>query len=165
MLHRLVSHGLVTVQEAGPASLFVLNRDHVAANIAEGLIRLRAELIERVRREIKSWRSQPLHASVFGSAARGDGHTDSDVDLLIVRPNAVPEDDGAWREQLHLLAEKIERWSGNHASLHELSPVQLAAAVRRKEPIVASLGEQSITLAGADFADLLSNRGKKGIAT
>jgi predicted nucleotidyltransferase len=165
VLHRLVAHGLVTAQEAGPASLFVLNRDHIAASVVEGLMRLRAELIERIRREIEGWESQPAHVSVFGSAARGDGNTGSDVDLLIVRPDAVPEDDPRWREQLHLLAEKIERWSGNHASLHELSPAQLKAAVRRREPIVASLSEQSIALAGASFADLTSTRPQKGIAT
>jgi len=101
---------------------------------------------------------QPVHASVFGSAARGDGHTDSDIDMLIVRSDPVAEDDPLWRDQLHLLAEKTERWSGNHLSLHELSPAQLKAAVRRKEPIVASLTEQSVTLAGAEFADLISGR-------
>jgi predicted nucleotidyltransferase len=164
VLHRLVAHGLVIAQEAGPASLFVLNRDHVAASIVEGLMRLRAELIERVRREVDGWASQPIHASIFGSAARGDGGSDSDIDLLIVRPDATPEDDPRWREQSHLLAEKIERWSGNHASLHELSPAQLRAAARRKEPIITSLSEESITLAGADFADLMSSRRQTGIA-
>lgn len=161
VLHRLTAQGLVTAQEAGAASLFVLNRDHVAARVVEGLMRLRADLIDRIRAEIDGWADQPVHASVFGSLARGDGHPDSDIDLLIVRPDSVAEDDARWREQLHLLAEKVHLWSGNHASLHELSPAQLRAAVRRKEPIVASLSEQSIAVAGSDFADLISSRGRR----
>ncbi|HYB22358.1 MAG TPA: nucleotidyltransferase domain-containing protein, partial [Solirubrobacteraceae bacterium] len=106
VLNRLVAHGVVSAQEAGPSLLFVLNRDHVAASVVEGLIRLRAELFERIRRDIEGWAMQPVHASVFGSAARGDGHTDSDIDMLIVRSDPVAEDDPLWRDQLHLLAEK-----------------------------------------------------------
>lgn len=164
VLQRLVAHGLVTAQEAGPSSLFALNRDHVAASTVEGLMRLRAELIDRIRREIDQWPIKPVHASVFGSLARGDGHIDSDIDLLVVRPLDVADDDPGWREQLHLLAEKVERWSGNHASLHELSPDQLKAAIRRKEPVIASLSEQSIMLAGADFAELTWSRGRRSVA-
>ncbi|MGA2166083.1 MAG: nucleotidyltransferase domain-containing protein, partial [Solirubrobacteraceae bacterium] len=111
VLHRLVANGLVSAQEAGSASLFALNREHVAAGIVEGLMRLRTELIERIRREIEGWPSQPVHVSIFGSTARADGHMESDIDLLIVRPEDLAEDDPQWREQLHRLAERIERWS------------------------------------------------------
>lgn len=164
VLQRLVAHGLVTAQEAGPASLFSLNRDHVAAGIVDALIHLRAELIDRIRRDIDGWFDKPVHASIFGSLARGEGHIDSDIDLLIVRPLDIAEDDERWREQLHRLAEKVERWSGNHASLHELSPVQLKAAVRREEPIIASLSEQSIIVAGVDFAELMWDRRRRRVA-
>ena len=165
VLNRLVSHGLVTAQEAGPSFLFVLNRDHVAASVVEGLVRLRAELIERIRREVEGRDSQPVHMSIFGSLARGDGHIDSDIDLLVVRADAVAEDCSQSREQLHTLAERTERWSGNHLALHELSPTQLRAAVRRKEPIIVSLVQQSIVLSGPGFADLIANRRKRGLTT
>jgi predicted nucleotidyltransferase len=165
VLNRLVAHGLVVAQEAGPSSLFVLNRDHVAAGIVEELMRLRVDLIERIRREVGGWAIQPVHASLFGSTARGDGHTDSDIDLVVVRPDAVAEDDPGWREQLRMLAEKAERWSGNYLSLHELSSAQLKATVRRKEPIIASLSEQSVAIAGAEFVDLIASRRQRGIPT
>jgi predicted nucleotidyltransferase len=163
VLHRLVAQGLVIAREAGSASLFVLNREHVAAGIVEGLLRLRAELIERIRREVEGWSSQPVHASVFGSAARADGHAESDIDLLIVRPEDLTEDDPRWREQLHRLAEQVERWSGNHASLHEITPKGLKAALRRGEPVVASLREDSVVVAGPEFADLVAHRKQRTI--
>ncbi len=164
VLHRLTEQGLVTTQKAGSASLFVLNREHVAADVVEGLLRLRAELIERIRGEVEGWSSQPVHVSVFGSAARADGHVESDIDLLIVRPEDLGEDDPHWREQLHGLAERIERWSGNHASLHEVSPKALKAALRREESIIASLRYASIVLAGLEIDDLLTRRGERAIA-
>src|SRR5665213_523016 len=163
VLHRLVAQGLVTAREAGSASLFVLNREHVAAGIVEDLVRLRAELIERIRGEVEGWSSRPVHVSVFGSAARADGHMESDIDLLIVRPEDLTEDDPQWREQLHRLAERNERWSGNHASLHEVSPKGLKAALRRGEPVIASLHHASIVLAGPEFADLLAHRRERTI--
>jgi predicted nucleotidyltransferase len=163
VLHRLVAQGLVTAREAGSASLFVLNREHVAAGIVEGLVRLRAELIERIRGEVEGWSSRPVHVSVFGSAARADGRMESDIDLLIVRPEDLTEDDPQWREQLHRLAERIERWSGNHASLHEVSTKGLEAAVRRGEPVIASLRDASIVLAGPEIADLLAHRRERAI--
>lgn len=164
VLHRLVAQGLVTAREAGSASLFVLNREHVAAGIVEGLLRLRVELIERIRDEVEGWSSPPVHVSVFGSAARADGHVESDIDLFIVRPEDLAEDDPQWREQLHRLAERIERWSGNNASLHEVSPKGLKAALRRGEPIIASLRDASVVLAGPEIADLLARRRERAIA-
>lgn len=164
VLHRLAEQGLVTAQEAGSASLYVLNREHVAAGIVEGLLRLRAELVQRIRGEVEGWSSRPVHVSVFGSTARADGHVESDIDLLIVRPEDLAEDDPLWREQLHRLAERIERWSGNHASLHEVSPRGLKAALRREEPIISSLRDASIALAGPEIADLLTRRGERTIA-
>jgi predicted nucleotidyltransferase len=165
VLHRLVAQGLVTAREAGSASLFALNREHVAAGIVEDLVRLRAELIERIRGEIEAWSSRPVHVSVFGSAARADGHVESDIDLLIVRPEDLAEDDPQWREQLHRLAERIERWSGNHASLHEVTTKGLKAALRRGEPVIASLRDDaSIVLAGPELAALLTERRERAIA-
>jgi predicted nucleotidyltransferase len=163
VLHRLVAQGLVTAREAGSASLFALNREHVAAGIVESLVRLREELIERIRGEVEDWSSRPVHVSVFGSAARADGHMESDIDLLIVRPEDVAEDDPQWREQLHRLAVRIERWSGNHASLHEVSPKGLKAALRRREPVIASLRDASVVVAGPEIAGLLAHRGERAI--
>lgn len=160
VLHRLVDHGLVSAHEAGAATLYALNREHVAASVVEGLLRLRTELIERIRREVQGWPTRPVHVSIFGSAARGDGSIASDIDLLIVRPEQVADDDAQWREQLHRLAEHIQRWSGNRASLHELAPHDLRATLRRREPIIASLREQSVAVTGPEFADL-AIRGRK----
>jgi hypothetical protein len=78
--------------------------------------------------------------------------------------NGSADDDPNWREQLHALAESIHAWSGNHASLHELSPKQLRAAARRAEPVVDSLRDSSVTLAGADFSNLIGGRSSRALA-
>jgi hypothetical protein len=81
---RLVDQGLVTATQMGRNQVHELNRQHVAAPAAMQLADLRLELWKRLRSALDAWVEKPLYACVFGSAARGDGGTDSDIDLLLV---------------------------------------------------------------------------------
>jgi Nucleotidyltransferase domain len=81
---RLVDQGLVTATQMGRNLVHELNRDHVAAPSAALLADLRLEVWKRLRETLSAWSEKPVHAAVFGSAARGDGGNDSDIDLLLV---------------------------------------------------------------------------------
>ncbi len=81
---RLVDQGIVTATQMGRNVVHELNRDHVAAPAAALLAGLRLELWKRLRSELAGWAEKPVHATVFGSAARGDGGPASDIDLLLV---------------------------------------------------------------------------------
>jgi hypothetical protein len=81
---RLVEQGLVMATQMGRNVVHELNRDHVAAPAAALLADLRLELWKRLRETLSEWPEKPAHAAVFGSAARGDGGADSDIDLLLV---------------------------------------------------------------------------------
>ena len=72
-LRRLTEEGILRAQEAGNAYLHTFNREHLAAPAIELLAGIRTELERRLRAEIADWEIAPAHASVFGSAARGDG--------------------------------------------------------------------------------------------
>src|SRR6266545_1769741 len=116
-LRRLSDEGLVHVEEAGNAYLYTLNREHLAAPAVELLADVRAELVRRLRDEIAGWQVAPAHLSIFGSAARGDGDTASDIDIFVVRPRDVPDDDQRWRDQLDRLSDHVLAWTGNHVGL------------------------------------------------
>jgi hypothetical protein len=83
---RLVDQGIVTATLMGRNRVHELNRDHIAAHVAAGFAGLRLELWRRLREELATWQVPPLLATVFGSAARGDGDEGSDIDLLLVHP-------------------------------------------------------------------------------
>jgi DNA-binding transcriptional ArsR family regulator len=157
-LSRLAEQGLVDAVEAPPAVLYSLDRDHIAAPIALELGGLRAELLRRLRTAIGEWQVPALHASMFGSAARGDGDTSSDVDLLVVRPRDVDAEDAVWREQLHGLAGAVERWTGNDAGISELGEEDLSKLAIARPSIVEDLERDAITLAGPDARQLLRAR-------
>jgi predicted nucleotidyltransferase len=155
VLERLVEQGLVDREKAGSAFVYTLNREHLAAPGIETLANLRPGLFDRLRREIAGWKIAPVHASLFGSVARGDGDATSDVDLFIVRPAGVDAEDATWREQLDELAEGVRRWTGNHAGIAELSKDQVVSLRRRRPPILKELDADAITLAGPDVGTIL----------
>ncbi len=155
MLHRLSEHGLVTRVPLNRAYLFTLNREHMAAGAVEALMNLRTELFERIRKTISGWQIAPVHASVFGSTARGDGDTDSDIDLLVVRPTQIAPDEQRWQAQVDGLREQIEAWTGNRTTIADLSEPELADLRRQRRPIVSELRTDAIVVFGADLASLL----------
>jgi predicted nucleotidyltransferase len=155
VLNRLTEHGLVQRVELNRASLFALNRDHLAAPAVEQLAGLRGKLLSQIRKEVEAWAIAPVHVSLFGPTARGDGDAGSDVDLFIVRPTAV--DDSPWRDQLDELGEKIERWTGNRAAMVEISEPNLARLVADAAPIVAEIRADAIPLGGSGVSEVLGD--------
>jgi predicted nucleotidyltransferase len=155
VLRRLTEHGLVNRVELNRAYLFTLNREHLAAPAVEILMGMRAELLRRIRGELDAWKITPVHLAMFGSTARGDGDTRSDVDLLVIRSASVGEDDPQWRVQLDDLSADILRWTGNHMSLVEIDEAQLARLRQEEPPIISQLRADAIVLSGSKLTTLL----------
>jgi DNA-binding transcriptional ArsR family regulator len=153
-LRRLAEEGIVRAEEAGNAYLYTLNREHLAVPALELLADVRAELERRLSAEIDAWEIAPVHVSIFGSAARGDGDTRSDVDIFVVRPADVLEDDPVWRGQLDLLSDHVHEWTGNHAGLAEVSAADVRRLRRKRPPVVDELRRDAITLVGPAPAEL-----------
>jgi predicted nucleotidyltransferase len=149
-LGRLTAEGLVDRQEAGNALLYRLNRDHLAAPAATMLADLRNALIGRLREALAGWELQPVHASVFGSVARGDADASSDIDLLIVRPADIAADDSRWRDQLDDLSYGVKRWTGNALSTSELPEADIARLADERPPVIDAIGADAIALVGPD---------------
>jgi len=82
VLTRLVAQGIVLAEEHPNATLYLLNRDHVAADAIVALTRLRSTIIDRITDAVSHWSPEPVHASLFGSFARGEATTNSDIDIL-----------------------------------------------------------------------------------
>jgi predicted nucleotidyltransferase len=155
VLNRLADHGLVDREEAGRALLFTLNREHLAAPAVDVLAGMRTELLRRLRSAVSRWRIPPVHCSLFGSAARGDGTTESDIDLFLVRPDRVDADDQTWVEQRDALARQVLRWTGNRAGIAEVAKDELAPLIKSRRPIVGELRRDAVVLHGVPVERLL----------
>ena len=99
-LDDLVLNGVVLREHAGRAHLYTLNRDHLAAPAVLALANLHHELLGRLQAEVSSWTVETYATWMFGPAARGEAGTVSDIDLLVVRPDQVDDNDQIWMEQV-----------------------------------------------------------------
>lgn len=162
VLARLVEHGVVHAEPAGRAMQYTLNRRHLVTVPLLGLLRAREELVERLASHASDWDVPAVHVSIFGSAARGDGDTRSDLDVLVVRPDGVDVDDAQWRAQLDELAELAFAWTGNRLAWLEFSSADVAAAVASGETVIQNWRADSVLLAGESIETLLRPAGSRG---
>jgi len=145
-LRALVAAGLVTSEDHPPAKLYALNRRHLAAPAIEALASLREQLIEGMRAELADWRYPAWGAWLFGSAARGDGDETSDIDVLLVRPDATDEADPAWMEQVERFVDTVTSWTGNPCAVVEHSRAEFDALLSRGDRLARELRSDAIAL-------------------
>lgn len=158
VLDDLVSKGVVIAEPAGRARLYTLNRDHVAYEAIDQLARLRELLLDRIKTEAKSWTVPAKAIWLFGSTARGQGGPDSDLDLLIVRPDKVADSDPRWLEQLETLSAHASLWSGNSCEVVEYSEQEVSDLVRHGERLVGELRQDAVPITGSTPRQLLNRK-------
>jgi predicted nucleotidyltransferase len=147
-LERLVLQGIVLERGAGRASLYQLNRSHLAADAVVELAGMKEELISRLRRELTDWSIHPSYAALFGSAARIDMRADSDIDLVVIRPEDVDLGDDVWAEQIYQLSEQVHNWTGNSTNILELSGDELVQGVLDEDPVLVAINKEGIRIHG-----------------
>lgn len=148
VIRSLAAHGVVRMESFGSRQMCSLNRSHLATQPLVDLAELRRRLFEFLASEVASWDPAPMHASVFGSAARGDGGTDSDIDILVVieKKRAVPVSESERR---------IHAATGNWPAWLDISGEELATSVRANEPIIEEWRRDNVHLYGERLASLL----------
>ena len=156
VLRRLVAQGLVLAEARDNAGYYLANREHLAWRALESLARLRLALRDRLSEEIATWALQPLHASMFGSAARGDGDSASDIDLLLIRPGSI-ETIERWDQQLDRLREDVPKWTGNHCQAFDIGLARLAEHVAAHDPLLDAWLADGLHLAGSGLRDLIAS--------
>jgi predicted nucleotidyltransferase len=154
-----------------------LNRDHVAAPVAEALAGLRLALWQRFRGTLSGWNPKPVYGCVFGSAARGDGDAQSDIDVLLVRAPVTGETDprrqsaglaeslaghatelmavalterqaAKWDRQVGELHDLVRGWTGNRLQVVEMSAYQWGDHRRRRTPLFEEITRDAVQVAG-----------------
>ena len=173
-----MDQGLVTATQMGRNQVHELNRDHVAAPAAALLADLRLVLWKRLRETLSGWAEKPVYACVFGSAARGDGGPDSDIDLLLVHqlfpgdekpeaetplwvkllgalatagstPRLSPRPNvKAWHVAVDALHGSVRRWTGNPLHAVELSAWQWVNQPSNDAGLRDEIRSHSIPVAG-----------------
>jgi len=138
VLLRLKNTGIVSEIPGG----FVLNRLHITAHAVEILADLHGELIRRIRSAVNTWKLEVLLVGLFGSAARRDGNSSSDIDILIV---SEAQD---LKKLADLLASQVTAWTGNPAQIVAINRKDLKRLRQAKEPIVGHWQTELVVISG-----------------
>lgn len=154
---RLGRQGILTVDRVGNTFTYRLNREHVAASSLIAIADLMGAFLARLTDRLAEWDPQPAYGAVFGSAARGEMSTSSDIDVLLVRPAGA--DETVWDAQVQELARDITRWTGNDAR----PLVMDESDIRPGEPVLHDVTAHGLTVAGTH--DWLARRLRKTKAT
>jgi predicted nucleotidyltransferase len=162
-LARLVDQGVVESEAVGNTVGYQLNRLHVAfpaIDAAFSALNPLGELTARLRalanRFVPEASGRPdLTLAIYGSVARREAGTDSDVDLVLV----IPDDDVPSHVTGDSLTDAIHvdvlAWTGNRAHVYRTSPRALRRAVQDGDPITRSWERDAITVYGRDLRDLI----------
>lgn len=151
-LERLVRFGIVRSRQAGRATLYSLNREHLAFPAVDGAFRALhpagsfRSLVESVVTEHFPDDPSIVSVAMFGSVARGEARLDSDVDLLVVVPDAYSEPAQRVADDLRALEPRIGQW----IQVYLTDPDRLRHAVDTEDPVVQSFRDDCEQLHGPD---------------
>jgi predicted nucleotidyltransferase len=157
-LVRLREVGLVAAEAVPPALLYRANHDHLAMPALLALLRLGSELRARVAEQVGGWRVPPMSALIYGSFARGELATHSDVDVLVVRPDTVRPDDTMWQGQIADLADRIQRWTGRRANVIDMDIREAVRGLSDREPFLVEVDKHGWLIAGRTISELAEGR-------
>lgn len=128
--------GLITTEAVGRAGVHRINEGHAA--IAP--LRALARPIEMLTRVVEETVRGVEAVIAFGSVARGDAHADSDLDLVVIAPEA-------WDGRAELQQQIHERL-GNDCDVLHLTGDHFKLAPEDREPVVSEILRDGIALVG-----------------
>ena len=108
---------------------------------------MREQLIDRLRETVAGWEQSPRVVLLFGSAARAQATTSSDLDLLVVRCRDCDPDSEPWQAQLSALQRSATAWTGNDTRVLEYGEDELTGGPA--EPVLEDALRDGIELYGS----------------
>jgi len=148
VLPSLVDLGIVERFEVPPSSQFLLARSNVAAQVVIELSRARENAIERLGLAAAAMTPPPESILVFGSFARGEAGVDSDIDVIVVRPDSVDEDDDDWATALETWRSEATSITGNPVEVVEVSREEAASKLRGRSEFWRNVRRDGVSIHG-----------------
>lgn len=154
VLPGLVQLGVLERREVPPASLFRFVPEHVASRAIMVLARAGDTVLMELGELVAALPIAPVSVVVFGSFARREADAESDIDLLVVRPTEVDEDDERWVASMGQLQTNGRRLSGNRLQVLEVDGRDVASLIESRRPLWVDIRRDGRLVYGASLAEL-----------
>jgi predicted nucleotidyltransferase len=128
--------GVITTETIGRAGVHRINESHEAIAPLRSL----ASPVEMLTRVVREAAPDVEAVIVFGSVARGEARADSDIDLVVIAPEA-------WDGRADLQQQVLERL-GNDCDVLHLTREDVARAPKDREPVVAEILRDGLAVVG-----------------
>jgi predicted nucleotidyltransferase len=92
--------------------------------------------------------------TLFGSFARGNDGTASDLDVVVVRPGGTIEDDPAWNDSILRWETHARRISGNTVNRIEVSEEEIPPLMRSRRPLWQAIRREGKLLLGTPLTEI-----------
>jgi hypothetical protein len=159
LLPHLVELGMVERREAPPSALFRFVPDHVASRAITALTRTHQTVLDELGSRATLLRPGPVSVIVFGSFVRGDADAESDIDVVVVRPGEIHEEDDAWRSGIDGWLAHAGRLTGNRIELLEVGEADAVRLLRGRSVLWADIQREGVVLFGKPLDELRRQRG------
>jgi DNA-binding transcriptional ArsR family regulator len=154
----LVELGMVERREVPPSSLFRLVPEHVASRAILALNRSTETVLDRLGEAARALPVPPVSIIIFGSFARREATFDSDLDVVVVRPRGVDEDDELWASSTEQWRVGARRLTGNRVDVLEVTSDEAGARLAGPSELWADIRRDGLVVYGASLDELRSVR-------
>jgi len=154
----LVDLGVVGRREAPPSALFQFIPENVASRAITALTCTRKIVLKELEVAASQIDPAPLSVIVFGSLARGQADSASDIDVLVVRPRSVDEDDDAWHRGLDGWRKHACLVAGNRVEVLEVDEDAAGRSLRRHKPLWTDIERDGVVIFGSGLPALRKRR-------
>lgn len=158
IMPQLTDLGIVERRDVPPSILFRLVPDHIASQAVLALAMARATTLDEMARRAAALDPPPASIIVYGSLARGTATAASDIDVAVVRPAGVDEDDNNWAAALETWRNHIRRLTGNRIEILEIDRADAGRLLRSRRPLWQDIRRDGIVIYGENLDHLTRRR-------
>ena len=97
---------------------------------------------------------EPVSVVAFGSFARGEADTHSDIDLAVVRADDVDDDDDGWAESLDAWRRQVRALTGNDVEIIEATASEATRKLRSRSELWRNIKRDGIVVYGRALDEL-----------
>jgi predicted nucleotidyltransferase len=158
VLPTLIELGIVERRDVPPSALFRFVRENVAARAVSALADARRTVLRELGESARDIEPHPISVIIFGSFARGEAGRDSDLDVVVIRPANIDEEDDRWRASVDQWLEQARRLTGNTVELLEATDDEVRRLLRGRKPLWLDVQRDGLVVYGLEIDDLRGRR-------